>query len=66
LGRRYGDQTPQSTLDLCEVILNQAKVAVVPGEAFAAPGYVRLSFAMGDDDIVEGITRIGDLAASGK
>ena len=66
LGRRYSDQTPQSTLDLCEVILNQAKVAVVPGEAFAAPGYVRLSFAMGDDDIVEGITRIGDLAASGK
>lgn len=66
LGRRYGDQTPQSTLELCEVILNQAKVAVVPGEAFAAPGYVRLSFAMGDDDIAEGISRIGALAASGK
>ena len=40
----------------------EAKVAVVPGEAFGAPGYGRFSFALGDDDLVEGITRLGDAA----
>jgi aspartate/methionine/tyrosine aminotransferase len=38
-------------------------VAIVPGEAFGAPGYARLSYALGDDDLVEGITRIGKLLA---
>jgi aspartate/methionine/tyrosine aminotransferase len=38
-------------------------VAVVPGEAFDAPGYARLSFALGDDDLGEGCRRIGDLLA---
>lgn len=47
-----------STLDLADAILDQAKVAIVPGEAFGAPGYARLSFALGDEDLVEGITRI--------
>ena len=41
----------------------QAKVAIVPGEAFGAPGYARLSFALGDDDLVEGVARIADLLA---
>jgi len=50
-----------STLDLAAVILEEAKVAIVPGEAFAAPGYARLSFALGDDDLGEGIRRIADL-----
>jgi aspartate/methionine/tyrosine aminotransferase len=50
-----------STTDLAGVILDEAKVAIVPGEAFAAPGYARLSFALGDDDLGEGITRIADL-----
>jgi aspartate aminotransferase len=50
-----------STVDLAEVILEEAKVAVVPGEAFAAPGYFRLSFALGDDDLGEGIQRIAKL-----
>ena len=50
-----------STLDLCTVLLEEAKVAVVPGEAFGAPGYARLSFALGDDDLGEGCTRIADL-----
>ena len=40
------------------------KVAIVPGEAFGAPGYARLSFALGDEDLVEGLTRLGDLLAS--
>ena len=37
----------------------------MPGEAFGAPGYARLSFALGDDDLVEGISRIADLLAAG-
>jgi len=51
------------TLTLCEVLLDQAKVAIVPGEAFGAPGYARLSFALGDDDLGEGIGRIVDFLA---
>ena len=47
------------------MILDKAKVAIVPGEAFGAPGYARLSFALGDDDLVEGIGRIADLLAAG-
>jgi aspartate/methionine/tyrosine aminotransferase len=52
-----------NTLDLAEVILSDAKVAVVPGEAFGSPGYVRLSFALSDDDLVEGVTRLHELLA---
>ncbi len=58
LGRPIGGVTPRTTLELADVLLEQAKVALVPGEAFGAPGYMRLSFALGDDDIVEGINRI--------
>lgn len=50
-----------STLDLCSVLLDEAKVAIVPGEAFAAPGYARMSFALGDDDLGEGCARMADL-----
>jgi len=63
LGRSIGGHTPTDTLQLAEVILDQAKVAIVPGEAFAAPGYARISFAVSDDDITEGIGRIADLLA---
>jgi aspartate/methionine/tyrosine aminotransferase len=62
-GRNFGGVTPTTTSELCEVILDQAKVALVPGEAFDAPGYVRISFAVSDADIVEGIGRIADLVA---
>ncbi len=61
LGREIAGRRVGSTLDLCEVILDEARVAVVPGEAFGAPGYARLSFALGDDDLVEGVGRIADL-----
>ena len=61
LGREIGGRTPKDTLELAEVILEQAKVAIVPGEAFGAPGYARLSYALGDDDLVEGVTRIAKL-----
>ncbi len=54
-----------STLELADLLLSQAKVAIVPGEAFAAPGYARLSFALGDDDLGEGIERIAALLNGG-
>jgi aspartate aminotransferase len=64
LGRSYGGTTPTSSLELADAVLEQAKVAVVPGEAFGAPGYVRISFATSDQAIEEGIARIATWAAS--
>ena len=64
LGREIGGATPQTTLELADIMLEQAKVAIVPGEAFGAPGYARLSFALGDDDLGEGVQRIADLIQS--
>jgi aspartate aminotransferase len=61
LGRSIRGRVAGSTLDLCATLLDEAKVAVVPGEAFEAPGYARLSFALGDDDLGEGCGRIADL-----
>jgi aspartate/methionine/tyrosine aminotransferase len=61
LGREIAGRTPQTTLELCEILLEVAKVAIVPGEAFGAPGYARLSFALGDDDLGVGVRRIADL-----
>jgi aspartate/methionine/tyrosine aminotransferase len=61
LGRTYNGVRPTTTLELCAVMLEQAKVAIVPGEAFDAPGYARLSFALGDDDLGEGVQRVADL-----
>ncbi len=58
LGREYGGTRVESTLDLADVLLEQAKVAIVPGEAFGAGGGARLSFALGDDDLGEGVGRI--------
>jgi len=63
LGRDIGGTRVDTTLDLVGVLLDQAKVALVPGEAFGAPGYARLSYALGDDELVEGIRRIADLLA---
>jgi aspartate/methionine/tyrosine aminotransferase len=61
LGRDIGGAVPQTSAELAEVILDQAEVAVVPGEAFGTPGYLRLSYALGDDDLVEGVNRIQKL-----
>jgi aspartate/methionine/tyrosine aminotransferase len=63
LGRTIRGRRSESTLDLCSVLLDEAKVAIVPGEAFDAPGYARLSYALGDDDLGEGCRRIADLLA---
>jgi aspartate/methionine/tyrosine aminotransferase len=61
LGRELGGRTPTNTLELCEIVLDDARVAIVPGEAFGAPGYARLSFALADDALVEGVERIAKL-----
>jgi aspartate aminotransferase len=61
LGRQVGGRTPRTSAELAEVILDEAEVAVVPGEAFGAPGYLRLSYALGDDDLAEGVGRIQKL-----
>jgi aspartate/methionine/tyrosine aminotransferase len=63
LGREVKGRTPQSSTELAEVILEEAEVAVVPGEAFGTPGYLRLSYALGDDDLAEGVGRIQRLFA---
>jgi aspartate aminotransferase len=63
LGRELGGRKVDSTLELADVLLDEAKVAVVPGEAFGLPGYARLSYALGDDDLAEGIDRIADFLA---
>jgi aspartate/methionine/tyrosine aminotransferase len=62
-GRTIGGVTINSSAELATVILDQAEVAAVPGEAFGPSGYLRFSYALGDDDIVEGISRIQRLLA---
>jgi aspartate aminotransferase len=61
LGREIAGRRADSTLELAELLLEEAKVALVPGEAFGSPGYARLSYALSDEDISEGIDRIADL-----
>jgi aspartate aminotransferase len=63
LGREIAGQTPRSTLELSALLLDEVKVAIVPGEAFGAPGYARLTFAVSDEDIEEGVQRIAKLLA---
>jgi aspartate/methionine/tyrosine aminotransferase len=64
LGRPIAGRTAQTSVDLAAIILEEAEVAVVPGEAFGTPGYLRLSYALGDDDLVEGVTRMQRLLGS--
>ena len=63
LGRNLSGTTSTTTLQLADVVLEQAKVAFVPGEAFGAPGFARFSFALGDDDISEGMARLAAFVA---
>ena len=63
LGRRWGGVTPTTSLELADLILEQAEVAVVPGEAFGPSGYLRLSYALGDEPLLEGIQRLQRLFA---
>ena len=63
LGRTLRGQRPETSAELAEICINEAKVAVVPGEAFGAPGYFRMSYALGDDDLNEGVSRLATLFA---
>ena len=61
LGREIDGATPQTSAELAEVLLDKVEVAAVPGEAFGSPGYLRFSYALGDDDLAEGIGRLQKL-----
>lgn len=63
IGRTIGGREISSTLDLASFVLQEAKVAFVPGEAFGAPGYARFSFALGLEDLVDGVSRLAKLVA---
>ncbi len=63
LGRSLRGQLLRSSAQLAAIILDEVEVAVVPGEAFGTPGYLRLSYALGDDDLAEGVGRMQRLLA---
>jgi aspartate/methionine/tyrosine aminotransferase len=65
LGRSLGGRVANSSAELAEVLLETIKIAVVPGEAFGTPGFFRLSYALGDDDLKEGLERLGAFVAAG-
>jgi len=66
LGRELRGRRPQTSAELATLILDEAEVAVVPGKAFGAPGYFRLSYALGDAELVEGVARIQRLLAEAR
>jgi len=61
LGRTWGGVTPTTSLELADLILEQAEVAAVPGEAFGPSGYLRFSYALGDEPLLEGMHRLQKL-----
>jgi aspartate aminotransferase len=61
LGKPLRGRTPTTSAELAELVLDEVEVAVVPGEAFGAPGCFRLSYALGDEDLAEGVGRIAKL-----
>jgi aspartate/methionine/tyrosine aminotransferase len=63
LGKTLRGRTPATSAELAELVLEEAGVAVVPGEAFGTPGYFRLSYALGDADLEKGVTRMAELLA---
>ena len=63
LGKSIRGRRPATSAELAEIILDEAEVAVVPGEAFGTPGYLRLSYALSDADLTEGVGRIAALLA---
>ena len=64
IGKSFGGVRPASSGELATLILEKAEVAVVPGEAFGTPGYFRLSYALSDDDLVTGVTRMAEFLAT--
>jgi aspartate aminotransferase len=65
LGRSLGGRVANSSVELAELLLDSIKIAVVPGEAFGAPGFFRFSYALADDDLVEGLERLHAFVAAG-
>jgi aspartate aminotransferase len=63
LGREVAGRLISSSLELADLLLDEAKVAVVPGEGFGMPGAFRLSYALSDEDLAEGIGRIAEVLA---
>ena len=63
IGTTIRGRKVESSAGLAELLLDEAGVAVVPGEAFGTPGYFRLSYALGDDDLVKGVTRMAEVLA---
>ena len=61
LGKEWGGKKIETSLELCDYMLDAAEVALVPGEAFGPSGYVRLSYALGDAQLLEGIQRLQKL-----
>jgi aspartate aminotransferase len=61
LGKTWGGVTPSTSLELADLILDQAEVAAVPGEAFGPSGYLRFSYALGDEPLLEGVQRLQKL-----
>jgi aspartate aminotransferase len=65
LGRSLGGRVANSSVELAELLLDSIKIAVVPGEAFGTPGFFRFSYALADDDLVEGLERLQAFVAAG-
>jgi aspartate/methionine/tyrosine aminotransferase len=63
LGRNLRGRTPATSAELCQLILEEVGVAIVPGEAFGTPGFARLSYALSDEDLVKGVGRMSALLA---
>ncbi|MFE5700351.1 pyridoxal phosphate-dependent aminotransferase [Rhodococcus koreensis] len=66
LGKEVAGRQVSSSLELAEILLTEAQVAVIAGEAFGAPGYLRLSYALDDTDLAEGIDRISRLLTTSR
>ncbi len=66
LGKEIRGERPADTVALADLILREAEVAVVPGEAFGTPGYFRISYALAEKDLTEGITRMARLLAEAR
>ncbi|MGW5643093.1 pyridoxal phosphate-dependent aminotransferase [Saccharopolyspora sp. NPDC003752] len=66
LGKEIRGVRSETSVELASLVLEQAEVAVVPGEAFGTPGYFRLSYALGDEDLVTGVTRMAELLGEAK
>jgi aspartate/methionine/tyrosine aminotransferase len=66
LGKEIRGRRPATGAELADLCITEAKVAVVPGEAFGAPGYLRMSYALGDEDLAEGVRRLATLFGEAK